>query len=110
MNHRVRYERRNGQWVEKDTSVPLPSINDRLTQCDHEWGPYNGPIPAVWTKVPYFYYVCKKCKETTTTHVQLIKFQPFPNCEHDYQNDPKLGKTYEKYQACKRCGDQKKIE
>ena len=106
----IRYERRGGQWVEKTTNEPLRSINDGLSpiDCVHEWGPYYGPIPAIAETVPTFGYACKKCNIQISTKIRLnLQGACLVNCQHHFQNDPKLGEAYAHYLACFKCGEQK---
>lgn len=105
-----RYERRDGQWVAKDTGQPIKSINDALSpiNCKHEWGWNKGPIPSIALTVPHYYYSCIKCGITTSSCV-LIKVPQEKNnkCNHDFNSDPRLGEAYAQYQACWKCGEQK---
>lgn len=105
----VYYERRGGEWVEKNPSK-VKTVNDVLGippspyGCSHEWGGYNGPIPSFATTLPMYYYTCKKCK---TTHQSYVKLPLRSACEHDYTNDSKLGPAYAIYESCTKCGDQR---
>lgn len=79
----------------------------------HTWGAYNGPIPAVATRPPVFYYCCTKCKLVKSSRVKipLIAAQSMTEpCQHEYASDASLGAAYECYQVCAKCGSQKVSE
>lgn len=114
----VYYERRGGEWVEKNPQGEHPSkvktVNDVLGilpspyGCSHEWERYKGPIPAVATKIPVYYYTCINCKIQKTSSVNLPMSSDYDNvCKHDFEKDPGLGPGYWKYEACTKCGYQR---
>lgn len=108
----VFYERRGGEWVQKDGTEERRSVNDALHvadhSCVHEWGPYKGPIHAFYTNPPRKYYVCLKCFVQTTSHVIIpMIYNANPACNHTFANDPRLGPSYSQYEACTKCGEQK---
>jgi hypothetical protein len=108
------YERRGGQWVQRDSNTPIQSVNEVLcigithNDCVHEWGPYKGPIPAIYVNPPIHYYVCHKCFTQKTSKIRLpTVFKEVPRCQHVFVNDPGLGEAYAKYEACLKCGEQR---
>lgn len=109
----VFYERRGGEWVQKDGTEERRSVNDVLTTfphipCVHEWGPRRGPIPSVYIHPPHKYYICNKCFAQISSLVSIpTVFNNRPACEHDFKNDPRLGPSYSQYEACTKCGEQK---
>lgn len=101
------YERRNGQWVEKNTreSSCRKSINEVLkfpvyqNDCVHKWISYNASTTL-------YCYKCTNCNKTTTSHIKI----PMHECKHHFTSDIELGSEYEKYRACTKCGEQELIK
>ena len=116
------YERRDGQWVKKvyiegerkniKQALRMPTPSDvNANACKHEWGPHKGPIPAVACTPPVYYYQCNLCNKQTTSRVKIPTIstpQEDNVCKHEYASDSSLGVEYKRYQACNKCGKQRK--
>lgn len=119
------YERREGQWVKKNIEeTTRRSVNEVLKSpttpasqngCIHEWGPHPhaGPIPTIAFIPPRHLYQCILCNKQTSSIVKIPLVSPNKDksrCKHEFASDTTLGFKYKKYQACQKCGKNKKIK
>lgn len=69
--------------------------------CDHVWGPYTRPIPAVACIPPVYYYSCIRCDQPLCSEIEVPVQR---KCTHEMTKVGSVGLNYEAHK-CTKCVD-----